>query len=120
MAAAREWLEPRLAGVPPELAEAVRACLERISSVVSPGWSVPETLGHAAVDAFHQVLAGSQGREAAVRLLAADASLTYAFEAAAELGEDLEGLADRIGLRGRLGLGLSRLAPGAASPATGR
>lgn len=120
MAAAREWLEPRLAGIPEELAEAVRACLERVSAGVAPAWSVPETLAHAAADAFERVASGSQGREAALGLLAADASLTYAFEAAAELGADLQGLVDRIGLRGRLGRALSELASGPRSSAGGR
>ncbi|MFQ5678871.1 MAG: hypothetical protein ACE5HP_05370 [Gemmatimonadota bacterium] len=111
---ARAWLEPRLARVPAELAEAIRSSLEAAAPHVSPSSSVADTLALAALEGFDRVLAGTRGRESAVHLLAADASLTYAFEAAAELGEDLLRLADRVGPRGRLGRGLGKLAPGAS------
>ncbi len=72
-----------------------------------PG-SVPDTLAWLAVRELDRVGDAPQDREAAVRLLAADACLTWAFEAAAERDEDLEGLADRSGLRGRIGRLLGR------------
>jgi len=42
-------------------------------------------------------------RATGVQLLAADALLTFAFEAAAEHGHDIERFADRFGVRGALG-----------------
>lgn len=92
------WLAPRLQGVPEELADRVRA-------LVAPAedGSVPELLASAAVDELERLADASQDRDAAVRLLAADAVLTWAFEAAADLGADVPALADATGLRGRIG-----------------
>lgn len=100
---AEAWLEPRLREAPPRLADAVRECLERAAPEEEPralsGW-----LAHAALEEFGRVEAGRSGdREQALRLLAADASLTFAFEAAAERGEELGRLADEWGPSGRLG-----------------
>lgn len=79
--------------------------------------SVPDTLAWIAVRELERVGDAPRDREAAVRLLAADASLTWAFEAAAELDEELEGLADRAGLRGRIGRLLGRsVGPGSSRP----
>ncbi len=74
--------------------------------------SVPDTLAWIAVRELDRVADAPRDREAALRLLAADAALTWAFEAAAELDEELEGLADRSGLRGRIGRLLGRTAGG--------
>lgn len=131
---ALEWLAPRLERVPPRLADAVRACVRRSvedadpeagADVASAGDagsgpdgvladgpeppSVPRLLARAAVAEFRRVPELRRDREAAVRLLAADAILTYAFEAAAELGDDVVELADAVGLRGRMGECLRRL-----------
>lgn len=100
---AEAWLEPRLRDAPPRLADAVRRCLERAEPDEAPrqlsGW-----LAHAALEELGRVEAGRAGdRDEALRLLAADASLTFAFEAAAERGEDLERVADDWGPGGRLG-----------------
>lgn len=97
------WLEPRLEDAPSRLAAAVRECVERAEPDGAPdglsGW-----LASAALDQLGRVEAGRSGdREEALRLLAADASLTFAFEAAAEEGEDLPGVADAWGPSGRLG-----------------
>lgn len=70
--------------------------------------SVPDTLAWIAVRELDRVADAPRDHDAAVRLLAADASLTWAFEAAAELDEELEGLADRSGLHGRIGRLLDR------------
>ncbi len=94
------WLESRLDGVPPRLAEALRA----MSS--DPG---AEALAADALAAFERVATGGRRRAGALELLAADALLTYAFEAAAdrEIGgsaaSSLE-LAQRVGaeIRARL------------------
>lgn len=97
------WLEPRLREAPPRLAKAVRECLHRAEPDDPPaelsGW-----LAHAAAQELGRVRAGRAGdRDEALRLLAADASLTFAFEAAAERGEDLGRVAEEWGVAGRLG-----------------
>ena len=99
------WLEPRLVGAPPELADAVRGLV----CEVDPGadksrLGVPETLAAAAMLGFEGVLEQvDPEREVALRLLAADAALTYAFEAAASIGQDVDQLALQIGVGGELG-----------------
>jgi hypothetical protein len=99
------WLEPRLTGAPAELAEAVRGLVREVESTsngVEP--AVPDILAAAALLGFDGVLdPGDPPRETALRLLAADAALTYAFEAAATLGTDVGELALRLGPRGELG-----------------
>ena len=134
-----EWLRPRLERVPEELAGAVRDCVRRASggaadpegeAPASPGaegrpgatsgrQAVPELLARAAVEEFDRVGCRRDDREAAVRLLAADANLTYAFEAAAELDADVPGLSDTVGLQGRIGARLAEILgePGAADDA---
>lgn len=92
------WLAPRLERVPDELAERVR----RVVRATDPG-PVPERLASAAVDELARLAEAPQDRDAAVRLLAADATLTWAFESAAELGADVPALADATGMRGRIG-----------------
>lgn len=92
------WLEPRLERVPRELAERVRSVVTRAGD-----GPVPDLLASAAVDELERLAGASQDRDAAVRLLAADAVLTWAFEAAAELDADVPALADATGLRGRIG-----------------
>lgn len=131
-----EWLRPRLERVPEELAGAVRDCVRRAGGeeeeeaaslpregpaaveraprdgdpgATSGRQGVPELLARAAVEEFDRVGCGRADRDAAVRLLAADASLTYAFEAAAELDADVPGLADAVGLQGRIGARLAEI-----------
>lgn len=122
-----EWLEPRLEGAPPGLAAAIRelARSEQSGAAVPPfageggepgARSIPAILAAAALRGFDEVLgepaSDHRPREAALRLLAADAALTYAFEAAADLELDVVGLADRVGPLGALG---KRLAPGSSA-----
>ncbi|TFG66974.1 MAG: hypothetical protein E4H28_00140 [Gemmatimonadales bacterium] len=99
------WLEPRLVGAPPELAEAVRGLLGELEIVADElALGVPEALAAAAMLGLEGVLERADPeREVALRLLAADAALTYAFEAAASLGRDVDALALRIGACGELG-----------------
>jgi hypothetical protein len=106
------WLEPRLAGTPRELAVAIRQLVRELDPADPAGAAleaagVPERLASAALRGFEDVLAETaadlRSRSAALRLLAADASLTYAFEAAADLELDVVALADRVGPRGTLG-----------------
>ena len=100
--AAEWWLEPRLVDVPPALASAVRESLARVSRPVEPQ-EIPDLLAEAALNELDGALGEPQGRTGALRLLAADAILTYAFEAATALGTDARALADRLGLEGEIG-----------------
>lgn len=120
------WLEPRLAAAPPELASAIRQLLDEANhptmggaDAAARGTGIPGLLAAAALRGFEDVLvetaADLQSRRAALRLLAADASLTYAFEAAADLELDVVDLADGLGPRGHLGALLDAAADGGMS-----
>lgn len=108
------WLRPRLEAVPAELADDIVRLLED-----TPGADHADpvnALAEAALAGLAQVADGSGERQEALRLLAADAALTYAFEAAAERGISAE-LASRIGLRGEMGRRLRlRVRPGGETP----
>lgn len=98
MSEAERWLRERLATAPESLLEAMAAALpgERLD--------VPDALAAGALVLYGQVVRGSGGREDALPLLAADALLTHAFEAQAELDPaELESFANRWGAAGRLG-----------------
>lgn len=99
---AEAWIRRRAGSVPEELSREVQACLASVPPG-SASCGQGERLAAAALRTLDDVAAGPGDREAALRLLAADASLTYAFEAAAELGEDVLALADGLGVRGALG-----------------
>lgn len=100
---AESWLDPRLRDAPPRLADAVRDCLRRAEPEEVPD-GIPGWLAHAALGELGRVRAGRAGdRGEALRLLAADAALTFAFEAAAERGRDLGDLVREWGPAGRLG-----------------
>lgn len=118
----RAWLAPRLEEVPEALARAVDELLDRAADpghppegVHRPNGTVPDYLAYAAICGLDRVARTEEerDRELASRLLAADACLTWAFEAAAEQGstEELSELADANGLRGRIGDLLERLEP---------
>ncbi|WP_419940839.1 hypothetical protein [Candidatus Palauibacter sp.] len=96
------WLQARLREAPLELADAIRSLVVGVPSDDEEG------LVSVALDALETVANGAGTRGSAINLLAADAILTYAFEAAAEPG--LGGsaaralrLARRIGPRGVIG-----------------
>ncbi|MCZ0936970.1 MAG: hypothetical protein OXJ54_17565 [Gemmatimonadetes bacterium] len=72
------WLAGRLESAPPELAEAVWPL---VRGRLAEG---EEGLVHAALDALADAAEGEEARAGAVTLLAADAILTYALEAAAD------------------------------------
>lgn len=96
------WLVRRLAETPSELGLAVRRLAGRGSE------PTPERLAEASLEAFERVAGGGEDRDRALDLLAADALLTYAFEAAAdpEVGGSADrarALADRFGPAGELG-----------------
>lgn len=96
------WLLRRLEETPSDLALAVRRLAGR-----EPGMT-PERMALASLEGFERVAARVDDRDPALDLLAADALLTYAFEAAAD--PDIGGsaaragaLADRFGPAGELG-----------------
>lgn len=106
------WLEPRLDEAPAELAEAVRQLLREAAAVAGERdeglyEGIPGALAAAALCGFDGVVDRGEtdqaSRTTALRLLAADATLTYAFEAAADLGVDVLELAARAGVAGALG-----------------
>lgn len=101
----RRWLQSRMSEAPPELAADILRLIED-----SPGLDLsdpPTALAGAALAGLEQVAAGTGDRGEALRLLAADAALTYAFEAAAESGRAAE-LAAWVGVDGLLGSRLVR------------
>lgn len=92
--AARAWL----AGRTPAPPAALRARLDEALGSVDDAAGVPAALAEAALARLHDALALGDERAAAFELLAADALLTYAFEAAAELGvETVAALAEAYG-----------------------
>jgi len=116
------WLAARLAGAPAELGAAIRDLVDAEDLArASDAGPLAERLAAAALAGFEGVLAETaadrKSRTAALRLLAADAVLTCAFEAAAEPGGDPWGLGERLGPAGALG---ERLAPGRGARAPSR
>ncbi len=75
------WLDARAAAPPPELRERMAAALADVTSETVPG-----TLAEAALSCLQATMAAGGERASALDLLAADALLTYALEAAAEMG----------------------------------
>lgn len=107
------WLEPRFRSVPTDLAAAVRAAVDRELEAGEPrsgegadagefAGPVAGVLARAALRELDRVTE-MEGREAALALLAADAALTYSFEAALDDGSSPTDLAAAVGLRGALG-----------------
>lgn len=92
------WLEARLAHAPASLAARMRRAVADSapgnagqddgpssgSSAPTPALGLAERLGAAAVDCMREALARGDARAGAFELLAADALLTHACEAAAE------------------------------------
>jgi len=76
----------------------------------APDPTVAVVLARCALEELERVVDRPDDRDVAVRLLAADASLTWAFEAAAETGEDVARLAEAVGLRGEIGRRLEKAA----------
>ncbi len=104
---ASQWLDGRLETVPPELAAAVRGLVAEVS--LEDGRSMAD----AALVGLARVVSQEEERAGALELLAADALLTYAFEAAADprLGGSAESasqLADRVGPCGAIGAELRK------------
>jgi hypothetical protein len=84
-----EWLRSRTPAAPAALIARVQAALGAESSAVAE--AAPERLLDAAVSLLEPLLAREDaGRESALDLLAADALVTYAFEAASADPEALD------------------------------
>ena len=95
---AEHWLREHASDAPPALLEAMLAALPLDAE------SLPDALAGAALGLYQQLASGTGTREDALPLLAADALLTHAFEAQAELDPDgIARLADCWGASGRLG-----------------
>ncbi|HET9985454.1 MAG TPA: hypothetical protein VFQ38_17765 [Longimicrobiales bacterium] len=91
VAATLEWLDARTPAPPPELRS-------RMADALAPAQTLPGALAEAALSCLQAALARGGDRAAALDLLAADALLTYAMEAAAEAGaEALAAAADAYG-----------------------
>jgi hypothetical protein len=97
---AAEWVRGRLGDTPPALLDAMLAALPDDADL-----PVAEALAAGAISLYRDLLAGGAGvrREDALPLLAADALLTHALEAQAEIDPDgVPSLAERIGASGAL------------------
>jgi hypothetical protein len=95
---AEVWLRARLQEAPGALLDAM------ISGLPAGAAFIPEALAEAAASLYEEVARGPQDRAAALPLLAADALLTHAIEAQAELGpEKLDDCLVRWGGGGRIG-----------------
>lgn len=110
LSATEEWLDGKLAGAPPELATDVRTLIRNSGDDARDehGDAIAGLLARAGLAGLDEIVHGGGGRETALRLLAADATLTLAFEAAAELGGDVRLLCRRLGPSGELGLRFDR------------
>lgn len=95
---AEDWLRERLHGAPPEL-------LDEMSRAIRAGdHSIPDALAEGALSLFAQLSRGCEARHDAWPLLVADALLTHALEAQAELDPaGIAALAQRLGPNGRIG-----------------
>ncbi|HET7273534.1 MAG TPA: hypothetical protein VFI91_00020 [Longimicrobiaceae bacterium] len=98
MSPAESWLKTHIPAAPVSLLSAMTAALE-------PGdIPVPQALAAAALRRYREFTDGAGGREDALILLAADALLTHAFEAQAEVNpEAVADLASRLGAGGQIG-----------------
>jgi hypothetical protein len=96
-ASLRSWLETRDPAPPADLASKLAECAESAPDAVFAGASLAEVLGGLGTWLLRPVVAGRKpAYDTALDLLAADAFVTYAFEAAAEEGGDVTGLATEL------------------------
>ncbi|MGH7459370.1 MAG: hypothetical protein ACREKN_09890 [Longimicrobiaceae bacterium] len=97
MSRAKSWLRERLPDAPGSLMD------EMIRSLADGDREIADDLAEGALRLYAATLGDSGEREGALRLLAADALLTHAFERSALDPDGIEPLALRLGARGRLG-----------------
>jgi hypothetical protein len=90
------WLDERVPAAPPALRERMDASLAGVTARLDGG--IAAALGTAALASLSAAIERCDERAAAIDLLAADALLTYAMEAAAEQGgEAVEAVAQAFG-----------------------
>lgn len=100
---AESWLVEHTRGAPDRLIQSMIVAVRTVDDA-----PVPRQLADAALALYANVISAGEGREVALPLLAADALLTHAFEAQAEL--DPAGLEDFAREHARAA-GLARLHP---------
>lgn len=83
--ATRDWLDRRRPPPPPALLQRMTEAIEDLPDSSAP--DVARCLGEAGLHCLAGTLRDGQDRSDALTVLAADGLLTYAFEAAAELGD---------------------------------
>ena len=95
--AVRSWLRSRAPEPPAALARTLAQRLDAAPDAVLAGDSLAEVAGRLGVATLRTVVQ-RQGvaYDSAMDLLVADAFVTYAFEAAAEEGEDIDVLVHRL------------------------
>jgi len=93
----KSWLGAREPAPPADLAARLLECVDAAPEAVLAGDSGPEVLGALGTWLLQAVVERQRtAYDAALDLLAADAFVTYAFEAASEEGTDVTGLANRL------------------------
>ncbi len=96
-ASVRSWLQSRQPAPPAELAAKLAQCVDAAPEAVLAGGSVAEVMGALGTWLLDSVVEGRRtGHDTALDLLAADAFVTYAFEAASEEAADVAVLATRL------------------------
>ena len=96
-ASVQSWLRSRTPAPPAALAAKLAECLGAAPDALLAGDSLAEINGRLGVATLRTaVQRQGMADEGAMDLLAADAFVTYAFEAAAEAKEDLPGLVHRL------------------------
>ncbi len=91
------WLGARTPAPPEALSAKLTRCVESAPEELFAGGSMAEVAGRLGVATLRAVVRRQAvAHDGAMDLLAADAFVTYAFEAASEGGEDVTGLAERL------------------------
>ena len=88
----KSWLSPRLERVPESLRARILEAVAGVRAVQGfddRGATIPDALKSCADVLLEEARVGPPTRDTAITLLAADALITYACEAAAELGPEM-------------------------------
>lgn len=92
-----KWFGERTPAPPPALSQKLAECVECAPDSVFAGGSVAEVAGRLGIVTLQAVVRRQQvAHDGAMDLLAADAFVTYAFEAASEGGDEVTGLVRRL------------------------
>ena len=96
-ASIHSWLAERQPEPPADLAVKLAECVDAAPDAVLAGDSLAEVIGALGTWLLQSVVDHPKSSyDAAMELLAADAFVTYAFEAASEEGSDVRGLATQL------------------------